>query len=728
MPCSVTASALEKPDVDVSDTGKYFDAGIGKGASQALFVNGAFGDAPTVGGYDGKLVSTDRSVTVDVSTYNMMNCFGMYRKGSEVSAQVKGFSHSKNGNKTSINWGTGQYCDTLNLCTYNNDGGNSGSLTVTIANNPTLKALARSGGLQMYFKGYACAGKEARKAWPDDHTYVNGELKVTNVNQSTNTFTNKSGKAKAEKRSFGTDGRWITLSENSVITINWSVSRSSGKFSNGWADKDVGIGDSVMLFRKLECPNIDGYTLTANGDYSASGSRGAEVLLGNDGRIQLDMNVTLGDSGKSDVVVSSLGGAKVPYSDDYNLLLQLGKRVLFKNTEGTGYDHQGEPVYMKLTSADVLNGGDIESRSIADTDDARLNVLQGGISSLHYEWNASKGDYYGNNAIPGDGDWAGLVSSSNSLNLIDSIVLASFHDLAGNPLKLGGKLVPYQKSGVNYVTNLQYEPTDRYQEGVTYYKDGDIYRLVMNDPGGTLGEGYYKKRDVLSGTVKLNNITKTDVGNPFAAGNSDSAGFGFVINAVTPTYSQTTNAVQPDILTRLTLNYGDKFDIALNFSEIVKLREFKSNGSGGTVPTGYTPENLYLELNNGLRARYKSGLGTRQLLFTVSVPDSGVTDVTGNGNYLEIESMFVEDAQGNKAAELKSPTTKNYKTYDGKANSADTYSDAADYVLTDYVGNPVCEFIGKKESDTTMAWAKLQMDNTKPQIKLRRTRQDTSSQ
>ena len=82
------AAALEKPDVDVSDTGKYFDAGIGKGASQAHFVNGAFGDAPTVGGYDGKLVSTDRSVTVDVSTYNMMNCFGMYRKGSEVSAPV----------------------------------------------------------------------------------------------------------------------------------------------------------------------------------------------------------------------------------------------------------------------------------------------------------------------------------------------------------------------------------------------------------------------------------------------------------------------------------------------------------------------------------------------------------------------------------------------------------------------------------------------------------------
>lgn len=706
------ATVVEKPDVDVSDTGKYFGAGIGKGASQALFVNGAFGDAPTVGEYDGKLVSADTSVTADVSTYNMMNCFGMYRNGAEVSKKVVGFEYnSGNTNKLSINWGTGQYCDTLNVCTYNNDGGN-GSLKVTIEDNPTLKALASSGGLQVYFKGYACPGKESRKAWPDDHTYVTGKFKITNGSGTVDEHS--SGKAKAQKKAFGTDG-WVTLSTDSVITISWSLDRSAGKFSNGWADKDVGLGDSVLLFRKVACPNIANYTLTANGDYSAAGSRGAEVLLGNGGRIQLDLNVTLaGDPSKSDVVVSSLGGTKIPYSDDYNLLLQLGKRVLFKNTEGTGYDHQGEPVYMKLTRA----SGEV----VADTDDARLSALQGNISSLHYEWNAGKGDYYGNNAIPGEGDWAGLVSSSNSLNLIDSIVLASFHDLAGNPLMLGGNLVPYQKSGTNYTTNLQYEPTTSYQEGVTYYKDGDVYKLVVSDPGGTLGENYYTRRDVLTGTVKLNNITKTGVANPFAAGNSDSAGFGFVINAVTPTYSRSTNAVQPDILTRLTLNYGDKFDIALNFSEIVKLREFKPDGDK-TVPTGYAPENLYLKLNNGLRARYKSGLGTRQLLFTVSVPDSGVTDVTDNGNYLEIESMFVEDAQGNKVAELATPTTEYYKTYNGGTGSTDTYSVAADYVLTDYVGNPVCEFIGKKGSDydTTMAWAQLQMDNTKPQIHIDET-------
>ena len=779
------AVAVEKPDIDVSDTGKYFDAGIGTGASQALFVNGAFGDNLGLNNglsdirYDGK-IKTAANAEKDVSTYNMMNCFGMYRKGSEVSKQVDGFSHDTGNNNVSINWGTGQYCETLNLCTYNNNGGKSGSLTVTIADNPTLKALASSGGLEMYFNGYACAGKESRKAWPDDHTYVTANLEITNATPvGSAKVSNGSGKAKAQKKAFGTGG-WVTLSENSVITISWSVDRSAGKFSNGWADKDVGIGDSVMLFRKVKCPNIADYTLEANGDYSTAGSRGAEVLLGNNGRIRLDLNVTLaGNPSKSDVVVSSLGGTKIPYSDDYNLLLQLGKRVLFNNTEGTGYDHQGEPVYMKLTSADVLitddkqnpsNNGTIRTgQSVADTDEARLSVLQGGISKLHYEWNASKGDYYGNNPIPGDGDWAGLVSSSNSLNLIDSIVLASFHDLAGNPLMLGGKLVPYEKSGTAaYTTNLLYEKATEYEEKTAYYyKEGDVYRPVTSDLGNPLGEGYYKRRNVLTGTVKLNNTTLTGVGNPFATGNGSDAGCGFVINAVTPTYSRSTNAVQPDVLTQLTLNHGDSFDIALNFSEIVKLREFKSSGNS-TVPTGYAPENLYLELSNGLRARYKSGMGTKQLIFTVSVPDmytltvtepltwakdyskyftknsdgtytqvadtpapdwaenkyySKVDDVTGS-NYLEISRMFVEDKTTRAAAQLGTVETKYYKTYNGVTGNTDTYSTASDYVLTDYVGNPVCEPIGQKAKnsyDTTMVWAKLQVDNTKPQINITTT-------
>ncbi|MBR3559947.1 MAG: hypothetical protein IKN81_00195 [Oscillospiraceae bacterium] len=754
------AVAMEKPDIDVTDTGKYFDAGIGTGASAALIVNGAFGDNPTIGRYNGKLEGGGKRE--DISTYNMMNCFGIYRKGATVSAATAGFSRN---NGQSINWGGGQYCDTLNVATYNNDGGSNGWMRVTIADNPTLKTLAKSGGLQVYFNGYACAGKEARKAWPDDHTYVYGSINISSATADNGARTShSSGKAKDEKKQFGTGG-WVTLTENSVITISWSVSRSSGKFSNGWADKDVGIGDSVMLFRKVACPNIADYTLTANGDYSVSGGHGAEVLLGNDGRIQLDMNVTLeGDTSKSDVVVSSLGGKTVTYSDDYNLLLQLGKRVLFKNTEGTGYERQGEPVYMKLTSADVLSDTNVVSKNIADSDTARLNVLQGGISSLHYEWNASEGDYYGNHAIPGEGDWAGLVSSSNALNLIDSIVLASFHDLAGNPLKLHGKLVPYQKNGSNYITNLQYEPTNTYEEGLTYIQNANgVFELVVNASAAS-GQ-YYKKRNVLPGTVVLNNTTKYKVANPFAPGSASDAGFGFVINAVTPTYSRSTNAVQPDILTRMTLNYGDSFDIALNFSEIVKLREFKPDpeNDGKTVATGYAPENLYLELNNGLRARYKSGMGTRQLIFTVNVPNmytltvaqpetwdadceeyytkngdtytkvtkadptgpapawepdkyySFVGDVTGT-DYLEIKRMYVEDTSTHTTVELEeNPSTGNYKTYNGGVGSA-TYSVANDYILTDYVGNPVCEQIGKEQYNTTMAWAKLQMDNTKPQV------------
>ena len=122
------AVEMTKPDIDVSDTGRYFDAGIGKGASQALFVNGAFGSSPTIGGYDGKLSGNGKRE--DVSAYNMMNCFGMYRKGTTVSEQTAGFTH-KGGE--SINWGSGQYCDSMNVATYNDKGGSSGSLTVFVS-------------------------------------------------------------------------------------------------------------------------------------------------------------------------------------------------------------------------------------------------------------------------------------------------------------------------------------------------------------------------------------------------------------------------------------------------------------------------------------------------------------------------------------------------------------------------------------------------------------------
>ncbi|MBQ6755617.1 MAG: hypothetical protein IJP43_01525 [Oscillospiraceae bacterium] len=727
------AISSDKPDVDTTYAGKYYEAGIGSGGSAALIVNGEFGTGDlSIGGVGGKLSGNGKQA--DIDAYNMMNCFGIYNN-KWLSKPADGFTYS-GGQK--INYGSGQYVDSLNVCTYNDKGGKTGSMTITIRNNPTLKALAESGKLQMYFKGYTSAGKEARKAWPDDHTYVWGWVKINGSTKGS------SGKSKAEKKEFGTGG-WVTVGASDVITIEWKVDKSAGKFSNGWADKDVGIGNCVLLFRKCEEPNLTGYTLTTNGDLSYGVSGNPEILLGNDGKISLDFIF-------SEAVKTSLSEPTRKNTDHYELLSQLGSRVLFNNTEGTGYYRQGDPVNMNLTGTYNTNGNLV---SVSDSDDARVKALADSLKGMHFEWNAAYGDYYGDNPVPGEGDWIGLVSSNNTFSLIDSIILASFHDLAGNPLKIDGKLVEYNNANGRYTTELSYEKaTSGFEYGKTYYYDEASKQYTLVDEGmipylNASSQGYYNKREILTGTVRLQKdgaaapfYTKSGVINPFAVDTTDSSGFDFVIDAVSPTYSKTSNAVQPETLTDLVLNKGDGFDIYLNYSETVKLREFYADGSA----TGFNADNLCLKLSNGLIAKYVSGIGTKQLRFTVSVPamytmtvvqpeawsdtyasyyvknNDGYTKVSEGSNPqwaentyysyvadtntdLEIESMYVE-ANGKQA------------TLTGENLTNTQKPTASTYVLTDYVGNPLCEPIGDETYRTTMAWSKLKVDNTAPEIEI----------
>ena len=700
----VKALGSERPDVDTSAAGKYYDAGIGTGGSAALIVNGKFGaEDLTVGGVGGKISGNGQTGNID--EYNMMNCFGIYN-GKWLSQPAEGFSRS-NGQK--VNYGSGQYVNSLNVGTYNDKGKKSGNLKIVIAENPTLKTLAESGKLQMYFKGYTSPGKEARKSWPDDHTYVWGWIKKGSETLGS------SGKSEGKKKEFSSGG-WVSVSANDTITIEWKVDKSAGKFSNGWADKDVGIGDCVLLFRKCDEPRLNGYTLDANGNLSYANGK-PEILLGTDGRITLDFEF-------SEAVKTSLSEPTRRNTDHYELLSQLGSRVLFNNTEGTGYTRQGEPVYMNLTNT--------FNNDVLTTESERVNALAGFVKGLHYEWKASDGDYFGNNPVPGDGDWIGLASSNNTFSLIDSIVLASFHDLAGNPLKIGGKLIEYKGSNGVYSTDLLYEKaTSGFEYGKTYYKDGNTYVLVDEASISSIApgsEGYYNKRSVITGTVNItkSNYQKSGVTNPFAVDTSASSGFDFVIDAVTPTYSKTSNAVQPEILTDLVLNKGDSFDIYLNFSETVKLREFFDNGT----ETGYAPEDLYLKLNNGLIADYEGGIGTKQLHFIASVPDMYTllavqpqTWDTTYGNYYVKGDTGYTKVTGASAPQWQRDT---YYSYIADSSSpleiegiyVET-ANAGSYILTDYVGNPLTEPIGVSSNGTNMNWAKLRVDNTAPEIEIK---------
>ncbi|MGX8699314.1 MAG: hypothetical protein ACSW8F_05225, partial [bacterium] len=322
---------VEALDVDLTDAGDYLDVSIGSGTNSAFLMNGKFSNLGTSIPNPGGKIRDVNGRECSIDDYNMMRLFGIYYSGRWMLAKQAGFSYS-GGQK--INSGSANFGGhTLNMATYNNDGGSSGSMTIDISQIPKLNALAEEGGLEMYYQGYACAGKQARKAWPDDHTYIWLTVKVNGATKAS------SGKASDESKFISTG--WVTLSKNSKITLEWSVDRGGKKCSNGWADKDVGIGGSVLLFRKAGLPTVTSCSATVNGDYfynnTASGTSQHQVLLDKESSMTLDIQL-------SGTVYSALPIKTNVNADSYKLLNQLANHTLFNNAEGTGYGDEGKAV------------------------------------------------------------------------------------------------------------------------------------------------------------------------------------------------------------------------------------------------------------------------------------------------------------------------------------------------------------------------------------------------
>jgi len=200
-------------------------------------------------------------------------------------------------------------------------------------------------------------------------------------------------------------------------------------------------------------------------------------------------------------------GASAPES-----LQNLLSHTLFTNTLGTGYAGMGENRGLELMYGETNSAKKLvlNKYSYARSGSTVMSALsffnsKNYITKLDYRYSAQRGDYNGYNTIE-NGGWI-ENNATNHTSLLQKIYNAGFHDAAGNPLKVNGK--------------------------------------IFNS-------------STWSGTGK----------NPFDAGDG---GYNVCVDAEPPTYTKVGNGITPDILTGLVVNNNDTIEFIVSFSEEVKM-------------------------------------------------------------------------------------------------------------------------------------------------------------
>lgn len=150
---------------------------------------------------------------------------------------------------------------------------------------------------------------------------------------------------------------------------------------------------------------------------------------------------------------------------------------------------------------------------------------------------------------------------------------------------------------------------------------------------------------------------------PFANNNMPGGTYRTIIDARIPEYSKVKNGVQPDILTGVVVNKGDKIRFIVNINEM--------------VTSAYNLSGLQIKFNNGMTAYYVSGDNTDTWIFETTIPNG--TDV----DTAQLEAVALQHVS---------------KTSDGA-------------VLKDYAGNLLVDSI------KSIQWANLSVDNSKPTFK-----------
>ncbi|MFD0586636.1 hypothetical protein ACFQZE_01375 [Paenibacillus sp. GCM10027627] len=169
--------------------------------------------------------------------------------------------------------------------------------------------------------------------------------------------------------------------------------------------------------------------------------------------------------------------------------------------------------------------------------------------------------------------------------------------------------------------------------------------------------------------------------NPFDFTNG---GFRIIVDAVAPKYTKSGNGIQPEILTKVTVNNNDSFDFTVQLTE------------EATIKRGWDIAKTFIHFNNGMKAYYVSGENTTAWTFRLNVSDK-----------------VIEETPLLKAIAISN---------DSKGDNSDKN------VIADYAGNLLiqpADFEGEhKDGNTSLVnskidWAELSIDNTKPVIGFR---------
>ncbi len=188
-----------------------------------------------------------------------------------------------------------------------------------------------------------------------------------------------------------------------------------------------------------------------------------------------------------------------------------------------------------------------------------------------------------------------------------------------------------------------------------------------------------------------NNYLRNKSVNPFDYKNG---GYRVIVDGVAPRYTKTGNGITPEIVTGVTVNKNDYMEFTIKFTE------------EATIRRGYTVNDTFIHFNNGMKARYLSGNNTDTWTFGMDIPDGK-----------EVETPLL------KVVAL---------TNEGRL-AGGSYPDID--IISDYAGNLLIEPANLKDkftdryalnntSDTTLVnstidWAQLAIDNTKPDIAFR---------
>lgn len=256
---------------------------------------------------------------------------------------------------------------------------------------------------------------------------------------------------------------------------------------------------------------------------------------------------------------------------------------------------------------------------------------------------------------------------------------ADYHSTGNLPIANGGDLDSLTGSSLN-------ESSLKHKIAEAGFHDAAGNPLQLNNFG---------KKASSQGAVFLQGKAVNPFDETADAGLTSTDGYRVIIDAVPPKYTFTANGIQPEIVTGSTLNKGDVIDFTVNLTEDAVVKE------------GWQPEGLYLLLNNGTKAFYVSGSNSKVWKFraTISADDTDVSLV--------------------KAIAL---THVNKLPIDSTAEQVLALPDKGDTgVIQDYAGNLLMDSANAMKGEavtdpsqavpnTSIAWAKLAIDNTKPQF------------